>query len=66
MKNVKWLVAVSLVSAGLGVAGGVFAAKAKEIVITPAADVKFQPIDPNDKEGKGPQMAKRFLELAAG
>jgi hypothetical protein len=59
-KNLKWMVAVALVSGALGAAGGVMAAKNKEIVLTPAADVKFQPMDPNDKEGKGPQISVVF------
>jgi quercetin dioxygenase-like cupin family protein len=60
MKNVKWMIAVSVVSAGLGAAGGVLAAKNKEIVVTPSADLKFQPLDPSDKEGKGVQMSVVF------
>jgi hypothetical protein len=63
MKNFKWMVVVSLASAGVGLAGGVFAAKSKEIVVTPAADVKFQPLDPADKEGKGPQIAVVFGDI---
>ena len=61
--NLKWMIAISLVSAGLGAAGGVFAAKSKEIVVTPEAEVKFQPLDPSDKEGKGVQMGVVFGDL---
>ena len=57
------LVVAPMVTAGLGFAGGVFAAKAKEIVVTPAAEVKFQPLDPNDKEAKGPQIAIVFGDV---
>lgn len=63
MKNLKWIVAVSLVSGGLGAAGGVFAAKSKEIVVTPDSEVKFHPLDPRDTEGKGAQMAVVFGDL---
>jgi hypothetical protein len=63
MKHSKWIILVSLVSAGLGAAGGVFAAKSKEIVVTPDSDQKFQPLDPTDKEGKSPQMAVVFGDL---
>jgi quercetin dioxygenase-like cupin family protein len=63
MKNLKWMVAVSIVSAGLGVAGGVFAAKSKEIVLTQDSDLKFQPLDPTDKEGKSPQISVVFGDL---
>jgi beta-alanine degradation protein BauB len=41
----------------------VLAAKAKEIVVIPAAEVKFQPIDPNDKEGKGTLISVVFGDL---
>jgi hypothetical protein len=62
--KIKWLFVVPLVTGALGFAGGVFAEKkAKEIAVTPAADVKFMPIDPNDKEGKGPQISLVFGDL---
>jgi hypothetical protein len=35
----------------------------KEIALTPAPDVKYQPLDPNDKEGKGPQISVVFGDL---
>ena len=63
MKNTKWILIASLLSGGLGAAGGVFAAKGKEIALTPPEDVKFQPIDPNDKEGKGPQLSVVFGDM---
>jgi hypothetical protein len=63
MKNVRWIVVASLVSAGMGLGAGVFAAKGKEIVVTPAEQMKFQPLDPADKEGKGPQIAVVFGDL---
>ena len=63
MKHLKLMIALSLVSAGLGAAGGVLAAKTKEIVVTPDSDLKFQPFDPNDKEGKGPQIAVVFGDM---
>lgn len=39
-------------------------APAPSIVVTPAPDVKYQPLDPNDKEGKGPQIAIMFGAFA--
>src|SRR5262245_33346275 len=64
-KTTTLLVALPVVTAGLGFAGGVFAAaaKGKEIVVTPAADVKFEPMDPNDKEMKGPSVAVVFGDM---
>jgi len=63
MKNLKWMLAVFVVGAGLGAAGGVLAAKNKEIVVTPDADLKFQPLDPSDKDGKGVQMSVVFGDV---
>jgi hypothetical protein len=60
MKSMKWA-AVVTVCVALGFAGGVFAAAAKkEMAVTPAADVKWQSLDPKDTEGKGPQMSVVF------
>jgi hypothetical protein len=39
-------------------------AKTPAIVVTPAADVKYRPLDPNDSEGKGPQIAIVFGDFA--
>ena len=61
--NLKWMIAISLLAAGLGAAGGVFATKSKEIVVTPDADLKFQPLDPTDTEGKGVQMSVVFGDV---
>jgi hypothetical protein len=66
MKKMKTLLLVlPVVTAGIGFGGGVFAAaaKGKEIVVTPAADVKFEPMDPADKDGKGPSFAVVFGDL---
>jgi quercetin dioxygenase-like cupin family protein len=63
MKHLRWMIALSLASAGLGAAGGVFAAKSKEIVVTPDSEVKFQPLDPTDTEGKGTQISVVFGDL---
>ncbi len=54
-----------VVTAGLGFAGGVFAAagKGKEIVVTPAADVKFEPMDPADKDMKGASYSVVFGDV---
>jgi anti-sigma factor ChrR (cupin superfamily) len=64
MKHWKWMSGLCVVSASLGAAGGVFAAKSQAIVITPDSDVKFQSFDPTDKEGKGPQISVVFGDLS--
>jgi hypothetical protein len=65
MKKTRLLFVLPVLTAGVGFAGGVFAAgaKAKEIVVTPAADVKFEPMDPNDKEMKGAAFSVVFGDL---
>jgi hypothetical protein len=65
MKKTTLLLVVPVVTAGLGFAGGVFAAaaKGKEIVVTPAADVKFEPMDPADKEMKGASYSVVFGDV---
>jgi pyruvate/2-oxoglutarate dehydrogenase complex dihydrolipoamide acyltransferase (E2) component len=65
MKKMRLLFVVPVLTAGVGFAGGVFAAggKGKEIVVTPAADVKFEPMDPNDKEMKGAAFAVVFGDV---
>lgn len=64
MKNMKWAVLLA-VGGALGFAGGVYAAGAakKEMVVTPAADVKWAPLDPKDTEGKGPQISVLFGDM---
>ncbi|HMF43754.1 MAG TPA: hypothetical protein VKQ32_23930 [Polyangia bacterium] len=59
------LLVLPVVTTGLGFAGGVVAAaaKGKEIEVTPAADVKFEAMDPNDKEMKGPSFAVVFGDI---
>ena len=37
--------------------------RAPEISRTPAPEVKYQPLDPSDKEGKGPQIAIVFGDM---
>ena len=56
-KKIRWAFIVPLLTVSLGFVGGARAKEAKEIVVTPPADVKFMPLDPNDKEGKGPQIS---------
>lgn len=65
MKTLKWAVVLA-VGAAMGFAGGVFAAAAKkEMVVTPAADVKWQPLDPKDTEMKGPSISVLFGDMKA-
>ena len=57
-KKIRWAFIVPLLTVSVGFVGAARADKAaKEIAVTPAADVKFMPLDPNDKEGKGPQIS---------
>jgi hypothetical protein len=64
-KTTTLLLVLPVVTAGLGFASGVFAAaaKGKEIVVTPAADVKYEPMDPNDKEMKGAAFSVVFGDV---
>src|SRR5215212_2470844 len=63
MKGMKWALLL-VVGVSLGFAGGVFAAGAKkESVMTPAADVKWTPLDPKDTEMKGPSMSVVFGDM---
>lgn len=62
--NVK-LAGLLIVSAlGGATATATAAERAAAIVVTPAADVKYQPLDPRDKAGKGPQIAMMFGDFA--
>jgi quercetin dioxygenase-like cupin family protein len=63
MKHMKWMIALSLVSGGVGAAGGVFAAKSKDIVVTPDSALNFQPLDPTDKQGNSPEISVVFGDL---
>ncbi|HVE87942.1 MAG TPA: DUF4437 domain-containing protein [Myxococcales bacterium] len=63
MKTMKWALLL-MAGVALGFAGGVYAAGAKkEAMMTPAADVKFAPLDPKDTEGKGPSLAVLFGDM---
>jgi hypothetical protein len=62
MKAVKWVVALA-VAVAVGFGGGVMAAGKKDMAITPVDEVKWSSMDPNDKEGKGPQIAVVFGDL---
>jgi len=54
---------VSILAGVLPVASSAQAERRPTIAVTPAADVKYQPLDPNDKEGKGPQIAIMFGDM---
>jgi hypothetical protein len=56
-KKIRWAFIVPLLAVSVGFTGGARAKEAKEIVVTAPADVKYMPLDPNDKEGKGPQIS---------
>lgn len=65
-KQVRLVCWVAGCSAALGIAALASRATAGPISgirLTPAPDVKYQPLDPNDKEGKGPQISVVFGEL---
>jgi len=56
-----WAAAAAVVCDALGGFGaGAWAKKSRQIVLVPPDEVKFKPFDPNDKEGKGPQVAVVF------
>ena len=62
MKSMKRVI-VLVIGAALCFAGGVFAAAAKkEMALTPAADVKWAPLDP--KQPEGAQMSVVFGDMA--
>jgi len=64
MKKIRWMVVVPLLTGALGLASTARAEKAgKEIMVMPSADVKYMPLDPNDKEGKGPQISVVFGDM---
>lgn len=57
---------VSALSVALGVAvlmGRANAYATKEIILTPPADVKFVPLDPDDSERRGPQISVVFGDM---
>jgi anti-sigma factor ChrR (cupin superfamily) len=64
MKKIRWMLVLPLLTGALAVTSTARADKpAKEIVVTPSADVKYMPLDPNDKEGKGPQISVVFGDM---
>lgn len=64
MKIRTWVsLPVAACIALVGFSAGVWAAKSKKITVTPPEEVKFGPLDPKDKEGKGPQAAVVFGSL---
>jgi quercetin dioxygenase-like cupin family protein len=61
MKIGRWLSVGAVACAAVaGFGAGAWATKGKQIVLTPPEGVKFTPLDPNDKEGKGAQTAVIF------
>jgi Domain of unknown function (DUF4437) len=61
MKIRTWVSVAAAVCAALaGFSAGVWAERSDKIVLVPPDEVKFSPLDPNDKEGKGPQAAVVF------
>lgn len=68
MTKTKSVLTSSLfVASGLGVflsiASAARANRPPSITRTPAAEVSYHPLDPTDKEGKGPQIALVFGEM---
>ena len=65
-KAVRWMSLMCVLSAALSavvVASRAEADRAKEIALTPAAEVKYVPLDPADKQGKGPQISVVFGDM---
>jgi hypothetical protein len=50
----------------LGLGSNALAQKAKQLIGNPAAQVAFQPLDPKDVAGKGPQMSVVFGDKGKG
>jgi anti-sigma factor ChrR (cupin superfamily) len=64
MRMRTWIsVAVAVCAALGGFSAGVWAAKKKQIVLVSPEEVKFNPLNPKDTEGKGPQAAVVFGSL---
>lgn len=59
---------LSLLSLGivLGVCASALAENGRPLTVTPASDVRFQPINPNDTSGKGTQIAVVFGDRSKG
>jgi len=65
-KAIRWLPLMCVLSAALSaavVASRAEAGATKEIALTPAAEVKYVPLDPADKQGKGPQISVVFGDM---
>src|SRR6185295_8222601 len=65
-KTIRWMSLMCVLSAALSaavVASHADADATKEIVLTPAAEVKYVPLDPADKQGKGPQISVVFGDM---
>jgi len=68
MRKLEWVLASSVLALGGLAASSPLAAAAPAeqgppITRTPAAEVKYQPLDPSDKEGRGPQIAIVFGDM---
>lgn len=64
MNRAMWaLAAASALLGAAVVARGAGSAASPDITRTPPADVKYQPLDPHDKSGKGPQIAVVFGDM---
>jgi hypothetical protein len=62
MKAAKWVVALAVAMA-VGFGGGVMAAGKKDMALTAPEEVQWNPMDPSDKEGKGPKIAVVFGDI---
>jgi quercetin dioxygenase-like cupin family protein len=50
----------------LGLCASALAEKGHPLTVTPASDVRFQPVNPNDTSGKGTQIATLFGDMSKG
>jgi hypothetical protein len=60
--------ALSLLSLGivLGLCASALAQKGRPLTVTPAPEVRFEPINPNDTSGKGTQISILFGDRSKG
>ena len=62
-RNLTLCVAALSLIAGLAAARAEVSRRGPDITRTPAPEVKYQPLDPRDTEGKGPQIAMVFGDM---
>jgi quercetin dioxygenase-like cupin family protein len=64
MRRSTWIALAFGAAGGFGASAG--AQNAKQLAATPASQVRFRPLDPQNAGGKGPQMAVVFGDERKG